>query len=228
MAGSFPDLERTTPASADEGVRRILQSRAIPSGAWAENPLPAAAGGGVIGERIGRFPPCIGRFAPRLPVALGRETIISPSRLRDRNIRPGQPAGSSDLGAAHLARPAAASGSAITAAAATTTLVHFVHLLPSSVPTSIPFGAGWCITPLVPPTAGLACRPRRLPAQYKGDREQSVQRRASTVWAGDDSASPHQGIEPRPALSTAILIDRHGSALFPAQTGSLFAVDAPT
>ena len=71
MPRPFPDLERTTSASRNEGVRRILQRRATSSRAGAENPMPAAAGGWVIGEQTDRVSPRIGWFASRLPVARG-------------------------------------------------------------------------------------------------------------------------------------------------------------
>ena len=71
MPGLVPDPERTTPASPNEGERRILQPRATPPGDWAENPMPAAAGGWAIGGQTGRLSPRIGWFASQLPVARG-------------------------------------------------------------------------------------------------------------------------------------------------------------
>jgi len=43
-----------------------------------------------IGERTGRLLSRVGRFASQLRVARGRETIVSPRRLTDGTIRPGQ------------------------------------------------------------------------------------------------------------------------------------------
>ena len=82
-------------------------------------------------------------------------------------------------------------------------------IISSSTPACTSCRAGRCATPLLPAAAGSPCRPGRPPARYKRGREQLVQRQTATVRAGDGIVSPHQCLERRPTITTAILIDRH-------------------
>ena len=123
--------------------------------------------------------------------------------------------GTGGLSTAHPARPtSAATASTTTAATSTsTTSTHLTHLLSLSTPALAPFGAGRSVTSLLPAAAGTSRGPGRLPTQHDRGREQLVQRRTTTVRAGDGIVTPHQYFKRRVAGTTAILIDWHRALL---------------